>query len=106
MSSRVLPFAAGVIVSATAYSIFSAQIQHDTSYSRHQLSQMSVKVLRAADEPVPPTLITKEGYLSKVLPASSDVFGTISIRAHANNAVEYWNGGVRNVAAALTGGKP
>ncbi|KAI9336150.1 hypothetical protein BDR26DRAFT_920211 [Obelidium mucronatum] len=101
---RFLPFVAGGIVSATAYSIFSSQIQHDERYSRQQLAQLSAKVLRAADASVPVERIpTDQGYLNKVL-GSQNVFGTSSIRQQANNAAEYWNGGVRSVASFLIGG--
>ncbi|KAJ3077765.1 hypothetical protein HDU99_000988, partial [Rhizoclosmatium hyalinum] len=104
--ASIRPFFAGAIVSAAAYSIFSSQIQHDNKVSRQQLQQLSAKVLRAADEPVPFNSIPSEqGYLSKALGPSADIFGSFNLRVHANNAAEYWNGGVRSVAAALTGGK-
>ncbi|KAJ3008453.1 UNVERIFIED_CONTAM: hypothetical protein HDU68_003105 [Siphonaria sp. JEL0065] len=67
---------------------------------------MSAKVLRAADEAVPVERVpSDQGYLNKILGSSTDILGTASIRVHANNAAEYWNGGVRSVASFLTGGK-
>ncbi|TPX70725.1 hypothetical protein CcCBS67573_g06465 [Chytriomyces confervae] len=105
--SRFLPFTAGVIVSATAYSLFSSQIEHDAKHARRQLSHMSTNLLKAANEPT-----QTESRVSSAQPSvfgqvfgtsTTELFGTNSYRGTWNSAAEKWNSGIRSAAAYLTG---
>ncbi|KAI8612504.1 hypothetical protein BC830DRAFT_1220374 [Chytriomyces sp. MP71] len=108
MSKRFMPFAGGVLVTATAYSIFKSQIEHDRNMTRRQLHAMSAELLKAADEHVPvekievkePSLISKVFGLGST---STSVFGTNSYRGTYNQGVEHWNNGVKKLASFLTG---